>query len=201
MKLRYSATSPFTRKTLVCAHELGLVQRIDLVPTNPWKSEREFTAVNPLSKIPVLITDEGMVLYDSVVICEYLASLNPGIGLVPDDPVRRWPALRLQALSDGISDAAVTRRMETQRPQEQQSPDWIQRQRAIVHRGLDALERECGTWADALTIGQIAAGCALGYLDIRFADDAWRNGRSHLAEWYEQFASRPSMRATAPDAG
>jgi len=198
MKLHYSSTSPFTRKVLVCAMELGLADNIEKVPTNPWESAAEFVANNPLSRIPVLVTDDDLVLYDSPVICEYLDSLRNDIDLFPKSIPQRWLVLRLQALADGAGDAAVLRRMETQRPADEQSASWIDRQRNAVQRALDAMDQQADDWRDQLTIGQIAVGCLLGYLDLRFAEDYWRKGRDKLAAWFEEFEQRPSMKTTAP---
>ncbi len=200
MKLHYSSTSPFTRKVLVCAGELGIADKIEKLATNPWESAAALVDNNPLSRIPVLITDEGLVLYDSPVICEYLDSLNRDIELFPGDPTPRWTALRLQALADGVGDAAVLRRMETQRSANEQSPAWITRQYAVMERGLDALDKQAAQWGDQLTIGQIATACMLGYLDLRFAEDAWRSGRAQLSSWFENFNQRPSMQTTVPAA-
>ena len=200
MKLHYSSTSPFTRKVLVCAMELGLDDDIEKITTNPWDSAPELVNNNPLSRIPVLITDEGLVLYDSPVICEYLDSLNPEIDLYPAASQQRWLVLRLQALADGAADAAVLRRMETQRPGNEQSPGWIERQAGVMQRALDALNRQSVQWGEQLTIGQIAVGCLLGYIDLRFAEDEWRQERPQLADWFEQFSRRDSMYATAPSA-
>jgi len=199
MKLHFSPTSPFTRKVLVSAIELGLGDQIERLPTNPWESATALTDNNPLSRIPVLITDDGLVLYDSAVICEYLDSLRPEVGLFPRDLPQRWLALRLQALADGAGDAAVLRRMETTRPPGEQSPNWVERQRGVVGRALDALNKQAESWGDQLTIGQIAVGCMLGYLDLRFAEDGWRDGRDQLAGWYAQFETRPAMSATKPE--
>lgn len=198
MRLHYSSTSPFTRKVLVCAMELDMDSDIEKVPTNPWASAAELVDNNPLSRIPVLITDDGLVLYDSPVICECLDSLNPEVDLFPRASQARWLALRLQALADGTGDAAVLRRMETQRPANEQSAAWTARQVAVIHRALDELNGQAAQWYDQLTIGQIATGCMLGYLDLCFGDDVWRDGRPRLAGWFEQFAQRASMQATVP---
>ena len=159
MKLHYSSTSPFTRKVLVCAMELGLADRIEKLPTNPWESAVALTHNNPLSRIPVLINDDGLVLYDSPVICEYLDSLNPDIELFPTEPDRRWLALRLQALADGAGDAAVLRRMETQRPDGEQSPGWIERQAGVTRRALDALPQRTSTSLGRNNWGSISTYC------------------------------------------
>lgn len=200
MQLFHSPTSPFVRKVLVTAHETGLAARVELLPANPWEQPPALTAINPLSKVPALLTDDGTILYDSPVICEYLDSLHGGARLVPEKGVRRWQVLRVQALADGILDAAVLRRLECLRPAERQSPDWLALQIATVGRGLDALEQEAGSWDGTADLGRITAACALGYLDFRFGNEDWRKDRDTLRAWYEQFRQRTSMTATAhPD--
>ena len=198
MKLRFSATSPYVRKVMATAHETGLESRIERVPAAVWAPDTDIAKHNPLGKVPALITSEGEVLYDSPVICEYLDSLHKGPKLFPAAGTARWKTLKLQALADGILDAAILRRLEGQRPPAQRSQAWLARQTAAVKRGMDALEAEAARWGDALTIGQIAAGCACGYLDFRFGQEDWRPGRPRLAAWYQHFAERPSMQATAP---
>lgn len=197
MKLRYSPTSPFVRKVEVTAHELGLAGKIERVPTNAFDPNTDLGRTNPLGKVPALVTDDGTVLYDSPVICEYLDSLAGGRLFPPGGP-DRWTSLRRQALADGIMDAGVSARLESQRPEGTRSDAWIERQRAAITRSLDALESEAVDFGDGLTIGHVAIGCALGYLDFRFAADQWRQGRPKLAAWYEAFAQRPSMVATVP---
>lgn len=198
MKLRYSAASPYVRKVLATAYETGLESRIERVPTTVWAPDTDIAKDNPLGKVPALVTEEGEVLYDSPVICEYLDSLHKGLRLFPAAGAARWKALKVQALADGILDAAILRRLESQRPPAQRSQGWLARQAAAVKRGMDALEAEAGGWGDPPTIGQIAAGCACGYLDFRFGQEDWRPGRPRLTAWYARFAERPSMRATAP---
>lgn len=198
MKLRFSATSPYVRKVMATAYETGLESRIERVPAAVWAPDTDIAKHNPLGKVPALITSEGEVLYDSPVICEYLDSLHKGPKLFPAAGTARWKTLKLQALADGILDAAILRRLEGQRPPAQRSQAWLARQTASVKRGMDALETEAARWGDALTIGQIAAGCACGYLDFRFGQEDWRPGRPRLAAWYQHFAERPSMQATAP---
>ncbi|HLI12249.1 MAG TPA: glutathione S-transferase N-terminal domain-containing protein [Alphaproteobacteria bacterium] len=198
MRLRHSASSPYVRKVMVVAHETGLEPRIERVPTFVWSPDTDIADDNPIGKVPTLILDDGTALFDSPVICEYLDSLHAGERLFPAAGPARWRALRLQALGDGILDAAVLRRIESRRPASEQSPGWIARQAAAMKRGLDALEREVAGWNGAVTIGQIAAGCACGYLDFRFAADDWCATRPHLAAWYAAFAERPSMRHTVP---
>lgn len=197
MKLRYSPTSPYVRKVMITAIETGQESVIEKVPTNPWDPETDLPNDNPLGKVPALVVDEGLTLFDSPVICEYLCT-RVGAGLIPDAGVNRWRVLRLQALGDGILDAAVLRFLEGKRPEEIRKPDWIKRQKRVIGRGVDSLEAVVGEWGKELTLGQVTAGAALGYLDFRFPGDEWRTGRPALTDWYEAFARRPSMQQTVP---
>jgi glutathione S-transferase len=199
MKLRYSPTSPYVRKVTVTALETGLHDRIERVPTDHRQPRQDFLADNPLGKVPTLITDDGLPLFDSRVICEYLDSLHDGHKLFPTDVPARWRTLRLMALGDGILDAAVLRRIETLRPDKEQSPAFIERQKAKVLRGLDMLEREVPRFHRLVTIGQITVGCCLGWLDFRYGTvEDWRIGRPLIADWFSMFMNRPSMVATVP---
>jgi len=198
MKLFYSPTSPYVRKVNVCAIELGADEKIEWIITNPWETDEKLLANNPLSKVPTLLTDDGMVLYDSPVICEYLDTMIGDNKLIPAEGDDRWNALRLQALGDGILDAAVLRFLERKRPAAQQSNDWDGIQRNTIQRTLDYLQNEANNWGDEVTIGQIAVACALGYLDFRFAEEDWRHQHSVLADWFAQFMERKSMRETQP---
>lgn len=198
MKLRYSPTSPYVRKVTVTAHETGLHSRIQRVPTVTTDPASGLAKDNPLGKVPVLILEDGQRIFDSPVICEYLDSLHQGPKIVPPAGSERWVALRRQALADGILDAAVLRLLEGRRPANEQSPAWIAKQKAVIERSLDALEDEVDRLGDGLTIGHITIGVALGYLDFRFAGDAWRDRRPKLARWNEQFQQRPSMSSTVP---
>lgn len=200
MKLYYSPTSPYVRKVNVCAMELGLDNRLEWIVTNPWESDENLLGNNPLSKVPTLLTDEGIVLYDSPVICEYLDSLKYEKKLIPVAGKERWEALCLQALGDGILDAAVLRFLERKRSTTQQSNDWNDMQRNAILRGLQYLENIVSSWETRFKIGQIAVACALGYLDFRFAEEDWRQARPALAKWYAEIVQRESMQATIPQA-
>jgi glutathione S-transferase len=197
MKLRYSATSPFVRKVLVCAIELGLDKKIERQPTNPNDAASDLAKQNPLVKVPSLQLDDGSSLYDSPVICEYLDSLA-GNKFHPSSGATRWTALRRQALADGIMDAGVLVRGEVLRPASEQSAGFIARQKSKMTTALDTLEGEADKFGDGLDIGLIAIASALGYVDFRFAADNWRAKRPKLARWYDRFAQRPSMQSTAP---
>lgn len=195
MKLLSSAASPFVRKVRIVAAACGLDPRIELVAADPWASPELLTGANPLSRIPCLITDDGVALYDSPVICEYLDHLGQGGLFAPPGPLR-WRALVLQALGDGMLDAAVLRRREEMRAPEPERAAVIARQAQVVARGLDRLEAEVP--AEHLDIGTITIGCALGYLDFRFAAEGWRTGRPRLAAWAGRIMVRPEFAATAP---
>jgi glutathione S-transferase len=202
MKLYYSATSPFVRKCLVAAQELGLRQRIELLPAAPHPVDRDraLIARNPLGKVPTLITDGGESLYDSRVICDYLNSLGDG-RLVPAAGDSRWKVYRDQALALGILDAAVLVRYETfARPESLRWKGWIDGQLDKVTCGLAEIEQRAATLAQRVDVGTIAIGCALGYLDLRFSNLGWRNDCPQLAAWFERFGARESMASTRPPA-
>jgi glutathione S-transferase len=201
MKLHTAGASPFGRKVQILAIEAGLGPRVEIVAEtiSPVAANATVAAANPLGKIPVLVTDEGVAVYDSRVICEHLDTLHDGPRLFPAEPAQRLRALTLQALADGIMDAAVGTRYETAlRPEPQRWPAWIAQQKQKVARALDRLEAEAAGFGERLDIGTIAVGCALGYLDHRFAEDRWRDGRPALAAWFARFAQRPSFASTTP---
>jgi glutathione S-transferase len=202
MKLRHNPASPYVRKVMVVAHELGLADRIELLATavSPVESNAALAAENPLMKIPALTTDDGQVLFDSPVICEYLDSLAGGGKVFPPAGRARWTALRQQALGDGILDALILCRYEVAaRPEEKRHAAWTDGQMKKAHQGLAALDAE--DLSGARTIGPITAGCTLGYLDFRFPNDGWRARHPKLAEWYKAAEQLPSMHATKPPAG
>lgn len=201
MKLYWGSASPFVRKVMVVAHELGLqdsIQRLDSA-AHPVERDRRIQAFNPLAKVPAAMTDDGTVLYDSRVICEYLDAVAGG-GLFPVPGPARWTALRRQALADGLLDAALLIRYERlARPEDRQWPDWILRQGEKVTDALDAMHADLPD-AGCYDIGAISNGCALGWLDFRFPDIDWRAGRPRLAAWQAAFDARPAMVATRPTA-
>lgn len=197
MKLYYSPTSPFVRKVLLCATIRGLDGRIERIRTDAHASPASLLAANPLSKVPCLVTEDGEALFDSPVICEYLDSVGEAPPLFPEHGAR-WQALRLQALADGMMDAAVLARMESVRPQEPTRSAVIERQLGAVTRALAVLERHPPAEAH-LDIGSIALVCALGYLDFRFATLDWRAGHPRLAHWFAAFtATLPGFTETLP---
>jgi len=202
VQLFYAAASPFVRKCLVCAQELGLFDRLELLPAaaHPVNRDPAIVAKNPLGKIPTLITDDGAVLYDSRVICEYLDSMAGGRLLPPHGPAR-WSVLVDQSLADGIMDAAVLTRYETAvRPENLRWSDWVAGQLDKVACGLAAFEPRARGLGDRIDLGTVSLGCALGYLDFRFASLGWRERQPDLAVWFERFGKRDSMMATRPPA-
>ena len=201
MKLYHTAASPFVRKVMVLLHEAGAADRVALIPAvvNPLKPDAMPIDSNPLAKIPALETHDGAVIYDSRVITRYLDDTLKA-GLYPPAP-RLWEVLTLEATADGMTEAAVLIRYEFHvRPEGSRSHDWADGQWHKIDRALTAVEtRWTGHLSGPLDVGQIALGCALGYLDFRHPERDWRQSRSALATWYAGFAARPSMIATAPD--
>jgi glutathione S-transferase len=203
MMLYFNPASPFARKALVVAHERAQFVHLELVTAIPLpiRPVPELARVNPLGKVPTLVLEDGTALYDSRVIAEYLDSLGGGTRLFPASGMARWTALRRQAQADGIMDAAVAVRYERAvRPPERLFPEWVEGQLTKVRQALDALESEAASLSGAVTIGEVAIGCALGYLDFRYPEEAWRTRRPALAAFYEGFSARPSMRLTTPPA-
>ena len=199
MKLHWSPRSPFVRKVMIVAHEAGLADRLTLVRTvaATIKPHPELMRDNPLSKIPTLVLDDGTVLYDSPVICEYLDRMHPGPKLFPPDGAARMTALRRQALGDGFLDFLLLWRDE--RARAQPSDAHLASYAAKRKSTLAAIDREVDNLAaSAFSIGHIALGCALGYLDFRFAAEDWRGDHPRLARWHADFGARPSVQATEP---
>jgi glutathione S-transferase len=194
MLLRYSVFSPFARKVRVCAEELGLGGRITLVDTNPHQ-DTTLRALNPLCKVPTLVMDDGTPLFDSTVICRFLASAVGDEAIVPLGG-ERWTVLRDEALGDGICDAAVALRTEKLQEAALRSEPFIGRQTQAILAGCDVLERDVARLEARVDIGVIAIACGLGYLDLRHPDLGWRRGRPALASWHATFEARDSMNLT-----
>lgn len=196
MRLYYSPFSPYVRKCLVVAIELNLEKQFELIRIDLRAVDTGYEKINPLSRIPALELEDGSVLFDSPVICEYLNHLGNG-ALIPDPGPSRWHALKLQAMGDGIMDAAVPRRQESLRPDGERSPYQLKIYQRSIMQTLDALESITAQMKQ-VTLGTLSVACALGYLDFRFADDQWREGRPKLAAWSEKFAARSSLSQTIP---
>ncbi|HKE42665.1 MAG TPA: glutathione S-transferase [Casimicrobiaceae bacterium] len=202
MKLFHSATSPYVRQCMVAAHELGLVDRVELVPANasPINRDRTVVARNPLGKVPTMIDDDGVSLHDSRVIIDYLNDLGEG-DLIPRNGPERWAMLTEQSMADGMLDAALLARYETfLRPEPLRWNDWISGQLEKVASGLAELEARAMNFGDRVDVGTIAFGCMLGYLDFRFSQLEWRDKHPNTAAWFVWFGGRESMMATRPPA-
>ena len=200
MKLYFAPPSPFVRKVRVCLIETGQEADVELVDAigTPIDASHMPTGHNPLGKIPCLLLDDGQALYDSRVITQYLDA-RAGGKLYPDDETL-WTVMTLEAMADGVLDAAVLMVYEHRcRPQHLVSDTWVEGQRDKVNRALDAIE---ASWVDhlegRLDMGVISVGIALEYVDFRHPDLDWRSGRDRLSEWQAEFSGRPSMTATQP---
>ncbi len=194
LKLRHSTTSPFVRKVVVTAIETGQdqdIERVKTVTTDP-----ELGADNPLQKIPAMTLEDGTKLIDSKVICEYLDQRKGG-KLIPPG-AKRWAVLARQALCDGILDASILRRYESQRPETLRSIEWDSRQKLKIDQGLAQLEREAASFGDTIDLGTLTAAIMLDYLDFRFAHEKWRDSHPNLAKWHRSIAQRPSLKSTLP---
>lgn len=200
MKLVSSPTTPFGRKVRIVLLEKKIP--FDLVMDIPWNADTQVGTYNPLGKVPVLELKDGETLYDSRVIVEYLEHISPVGQLIPQDPTSRIQTRKIEALADGITDAAALIFLEYKRPEEHRSNDWLLRQQNKVFRGLEALSEDLGDSANfignKLSLADIAVGCCLGYLDFRFQDIKWREAHANLAAFYEKLANRPSFKETVP---
>jgi len=197
--LHSAPASPFGRKVKIAAAQLGVLDRIRVEDVDTRAPAPQFWVENPLGKIPVLITEDGSSLFDSRVIVEYLDTLAGGGILIPASGPERFAALKLQALADGLMDAALLQVYEARfRPEARRHPDWVAWQGGKVARALDALATTPPTVGPAPTIGDISVACALGYLDLRF-EGRWRNDHPTLVAWLDAFdATVPAFAKTRP---
>ncbi len=201
LQLFDNPASPYCRKVQVLLRETGQTDDVEvtLAAGHPLAPGSMPLAQNPLGKIPCLVRDDGPALYDSRVICRFLDA-RADAGLYPGGQL--WDILTLEATADGIMDAALLMVYEGRsRPEALRSPDWVDAQWDKISRALDAVgARWMGHLAGPLTMGHIAIGCALGYLDFRLADRDWHKGRDGLSAWFRTFSERDSMAATKPSA-
>ena len=200
LKLIASPTSPYVRKVRIALAEKKI--EYQMVESTPYDPGNPVHAWSPLGKVPVLVLDDGTNLFDSRVIVEYIDTVSPVSRLIPEPNRQRIEVRRWEALADGICDAALAIVLESRRPAKQQSKEWIERQRQKVVAGVAELARELEekTWCDgeSYTLADIATGCALGYLDLRYPDLDWRRDYPNLARLAEKLAKRPSFQETAP---
>lgn len=200
MKLIASLTSPFARKTRIVLAEKRI--DYDLTVDVPWNADTQVPEYNPLGKIPVLVMDDGSTLYDSRVIVEYVDTLSPVSRLIPDGNREKIQVKRWEALADGVCDAAATIFLEKKRDEANQSADWIVRHESKIRRGLEAMSLELAekNWChgEFYSLADIAVGCALGYLDLRFAQIDWRNTHPNLEKLADKLAQRQAFKDTIP---
>ena len=200
MKLYWSNASPYARKVRMVIAEKALGALVEEISVDVFADPPELLAVNPLGKIPALTMDDGLGLFDSPTICAFLDAHPQGRGprLQPQSGPERWMVMRAEALGDGIADLAFALRQEGLKPEGEKSPTSARRSRGQLLRSLDAVLPALQTLPEGMTQGHIALAVALGYLDFRHADVAWRERRAELSAWFEQLSTRPSIAATAP---
>ena len=198
LTLYYSPTSPFARKVRIAAIELGLNNELELIALNPFEAGADYWAVNPLSKIPSLVTRDGFVLPDSRLILDYLRTLGDALEA---DGANDWANRKRQQLADGVIDAAVSANLEQRREAQLISRHWFERQLAAVRRALAFLEAEAGQLRTSgrITVAEISVASALGDLDLRLSNSLdWRSESVQLASWFATISQRPAVRDTVP---
>jgi glutathione S-transferase len=200
MKLIGSLTSPFVRKVRIVLAEKKI--DYDFEVESPWTEDSKVPDYNPLGKIPVLLLDDDTPLFDSRVIVEYVDSVTPNNKLFPSPNRERIEVKRWEALADGVCEAAATAFVEAKRPKKEQSPSWIERQRAKIVRGLEFMSEELGekTYCTGthISMADLAVGVSLGYLAFRFPDIDWQSSHPNLAKLYDKLMHRTSFADTIP---
>lgn len=196
MRLYFSPASPFARKCRILIREKAMLERVEEVRVDPLAGDPMLMASNPMSQVPTLIDDDGVVWTDSPLICQRLDALGGAPRFIAEGEAR-WAVLRREVIADGAMEFGVKWRLEQIRPEGERSPSWIERWRTGVLRSLDAAEAQ--TPADApLDLAAIATVCALTWLDFRHNDLDWKPSRPKLATLRTALEQRPSFRDTAP---
>ena len=196
MKLRWSPTSPFVRKVVVLMKEKGIEDLIVKEKSNPLRREDRANTPNPLGQIPCLITTEGVSIYDSPVIMEFLDTAYEGPRMLPVSGGQRWSALTRQALADGMITSMVTCFVESLKKPERRSTGMLAHNKESVFNGIKALEEQASGFSDVIDVGTIAIGVALAFVDQTFPDEDWRMDNVELQAWFSDFSCRPSMTET-----
>jgi glutathione S-transferase len=196
VKVYNTPTSPFGRKVLITLIEKELDKKAEVLPART--PEAELAKKNPLDKLPVLVTDEGEVIIESSLICEYLDEIGTGPKLLPADHRQRRRIVQAQAVAQGVLDAVVLLRMEDRRKPELRSPEWIERQKKKVDRGVPALEGLLQNIGPGPTLAHITFACCLWFMEKHGIGGDWRKAAPRLAAWYDEFKKRPSFAATEP---
>ena len=198
MRLYSNAMSPYGRKVMTVIHALGLRDSVELVAAQPRQRPEEVIPINPMGKIPVLLTDDGTALRDSAVIVEYLASEHGGEALLPATGPERWRNLCQMADADGLIDSAVLVKNERARPAGQQSPDFIAEHLGKIERSLAAIEAQAAGLVGRRDLGAIAIGCALGYVPRRVPEHEGLARFAQAAALHRDLLGWPPFAATAP---
>ncbi|HVK50385.1 MAG TPA: glutathione S-transferase family protein [Pseudoxanthomonas sp.] len=197
MKLLYQTHSPYARKTLVFAHEVGLADRLQVIhhETSPTLRNPEVFEQNPLGKVPVLLRAGLPAIFESDIICAYLDTLHDRQRLIPALGEPRWHALRVQAVAQGLCEAGIAVRWETvRRPEALRFPELSDGYVEKLLASYDWLERELDT-GEKIHVGHVAVATALSWLEFRELP-GFRDGRPRLSAWFDAFSERPSMLAT-----
>ena len=199
MKLLYSPASPYVRKVMITAHELGLTDKLELSTggSSPLDPNPDIVVVNPIGRIPALILDDGTALTDSRVICRYLNHVAGGSLYGSGDA--EFPIIAREALAEGMIDSALLMVYEGRlRPEDKQFQPWVDGQRNKITTACARLNERIGEFGGDISIDKIALVTALGYLDFRMPDFGWRDGNSGLADWFAAMSERASVQATMP---
>lgn len=197
MKLFYAPPSPYARKVRIVARERGLMNRIEELVVNPYQDDARLLAANPAGLVPALVLDDGEALIDSPLICHYLDSQAAETGLIPTNDQDRWWVLQDEALADAVLDFAVAALVEKRRTDAPPSAPFIARKIDKIKRCLTSVDTARRN-AITPTLGDITWGCALSYLDFRYADFDWRSLRPDLAPWHAAIEARPAFLMTQP---
>ena len=201
MRLLHSPTSPFVRKVVVLAHEAGLIEKITLIPTNPWDENTTITKLNPLAKIPVLLLDDDTPIFDSKLIARYLLDKASNKEMLLPESAQILH-MQLEAVADGMAEATVNRFLElNRRPPEKQMEYWLQRYQTSITRSLAWFEERHKSFSSNFTFGALAVAVALSYVDLRYPELNWHDSCPGLSAWHRGVTKRASMQATAPKAG
>jgi glutathione S-transferase len=200
LRLIASKTSPYARKVRIALAEKKI--ECEMLEMSAWEGDNPVHAYSPLGKLPVLVLDDGTSLFDSRVIVEYLDLVSPVSRLIPEPARQRILVRRWEALADGVCDATALVTVERRRPANLQSEEWIARQQRKVAAGIHEMARELGErpWCngEAYSLGDIATGCALGYIDLRYPELDWRGEYDNLARFFDKLSRRPSFADTRP---
>ena len=200
MKLIGSYTSPYVRKISVMLLEKGIA--FDFVNDPPANAGSKVTQFNPLGKVPALVTDEGEVFFDSPIIVQFIELLNVSPTLLPWQPLEALRVRQIEALADGVTDAAVALVLESKRDADKRNEEWVIRQRAKLLRGLDVLEQHAKNRTllnrESLNVADIAVACCIGYLNFRRVAPGWCVEHPTLISLVERLFQRESFARTTP---